>query len=180
MARNSDSKPILKCPSCGEQHSRASLEEKLYICSPCGHYFSMSSRARISALADGGSFRELDRNLVSIDPLEFADLKSYRERLEEARRQTGVREAVTTGVCRIAGNPAVLIVFEFEFLGGTMGSVVGEKIANAFEVATERQIPVVSIAASGGARVQEGMLSLIGRVAVAARWPSASRTACSC
>lgn len=168
MARNSDSKPILKCPSCGEQYSRASLEEKLYICPPCGHYFSMPSRARISTLADEGSFRELDRKLVSVDPLEFADLKCYCERLEEARRLTGVREAVTTGLCRIAGSPAVLIVFDFDFLGGTMGSVVGEKIANAFEVATERQVPVVSIAASGGARVQEGMLSLMQMAKVAA------------
>ena len=135
---------------------KATLEEKLYICPSCNHYFSMPSQARIATLADVRTFRELDRKLVSIDPLEFADLKSYRERLEEARRQTGVREAVTTGLCRIAGHPAVLIVFDFEFLGGTMGSVVGEKIANAFEVATERRIPVVSVAASGGARVQEG------------------------
>lgn len=128
----------------------------------------MPSRARIATLADAGTFRELDRKLVSIDPLEFADLKSYRERLEEARRQTGVREAVTTGLCRIAGHPAILIVFDFEFLGGTMGSVVGEKIANAFEEATERRVPVVSIAASGGARVQEGMLSLMQMAKVAA------------
>ena len=128
----------------------------------------MPSQVRIGTLADSGTFRELDRKLVSIDPLEFADLKSYRERLEEARRETGVREAVTTGLCRIAGHPAVLIVFDFEFLGGTMGSVVGEKIANAFEVATERRIPVVSIANSGGARVQEGMLSLMQMAKVAA------------
>ena len=121
----------------------------------------MPSPARIATLADAGTFRELDRKLVSVDPLEFADLKSYRGRLEEARRRSGMREAVTTGLCRIAGQPAVLIVFDFEFLGGTMGSVVGEKIANAFEEATERRIPVVSVAASGGARVQEGMLSLM-------------------
>jgi acetyl-CoA carboxylase carboxyl transferase subunit beta len=128
----------------------------------------MPSPARIATLADAGTFRELDRKLVSVDPLEFADLKSYRDRLEEARRLTGVREAVTTGVCRIAGQPAVLIVFDFEFLGGTMGSVVGEKIANAFEEATERRIPVVSVAASGGARVQEGMLSLMQMAKVSA------------
>ena len=168
MLRNRDSSPTVKCPACGEQHRRASLQDKLYICPSCSHYFSMPSRARIATLADEGTFRELDRKLVSVDPLEFADLKSYRERLEEARRQTGAREAVTTGLCRIAGSPAVLIVFDFEFLGGTMGSVVGEKIANAFEVATERRIPVVSVAASGGARVQEGMLSLMQMAKVAA------------
>ena len=128
----------------------------------------MPSPARIATLVDAGTFRELDRKLVSVDPLEFADLKSYRDRLEEARRQTGVREAVTTGICRIAGQPAVLIVFDFEFLGGTMGSVVGEKIANAFEEAIRRRVPVVSIAASGGARVQEGMLSLMQMAKVSA------------
>lgn len=168
MARNNDPSTALKCPACGEQYTRARLQEKLYICPSCSHYFPMPSQMRMATLADEGSFRELDRKLVSIDPLEFADLKSYRERLEEARRQTGVREAVTTGLCRIAGTPAALIVFDFDFLGGTMGSVVGEKIANAFEMAAERRIPVVSIAASGGARVQEGMLSLMQMAKVAA------------
>ncbi len=168
MLRNRESSPSLTCPSCGAHHSKATLEPKLYICPSCNHYLSMPSQARIATLADARSFRELDRRLVSIDPLEFADLKSYRERLEEARRQTGVREAVTTGVCRVAGHPAVLIVFDFEFLGGTMGSVVGEKIANAFEEATERRMPVISVAASGGARVQEGMLSLMQMAKVAA------------
>src|SRR5580700_1878220 len=121
MMRNRDTSPSLKCPSCGTQHSQAALEEKLYICPSCSHYFSMPSRARIATLADTGTFRELDRKLVSID-----------------------------------------------FLGGTMGSVVGEKIANAFEEATERRVPVVSVAASGGARVQEGMLSLMQMAKVAA------------
>ena len=119
-------------------------------------------------LADEGTFRELDRDLVSVDPLEFADLKSYRVRLLDARRETGAREAVTTGFCRIGGNQAVIVVFDFSFLGGTMGSVVGEKIAHAFEEATQRRIPLVSVAASGGARVQEGMFSLMQMAKVAA------------
>jgi acetyl-CoA carboxylase carboxyl transferase beta subunit/acetyl-CoA carboxylase carboxyl transferase alpha subunit len=168
MVRKRDSGPSLKCPDCSRQHDRATLERKLYICASCGHYLSMPSQARIATLADERTFHELDRKLVSVDPLEFADLKSYRDRLEEARRETGVREAVTTGLCRIAGQPALLLVFDFEFLGGTMGSVVGEKIANAFELATQRRIPVVSVAASGGARVQEGMLSLMQMAKVAA------------
>jgi acetyl-CoA carboxylase carboxyl transferase beta subunit/acetyl-CoA carboxylase carboxyl transferase alpha subunit len=168
-----------KCPKCGTPHSKETLEEKLYICPSCEHYFSMPSGARISTLTEPDTFRELDRKLVSVDPLEFADLKSYRERLEGARRETGVREAVTTGVCRIAGHPAVLIVFDFAFLGGTMGSVVGEKIANAFEEATRRRMPVVSVAASGGARVQEGMLSLMqmAKVAAAVSWHDRERLA---
>ena len=144
------------------------LQERLYVCPNCEQYLPMPSRARIASLADEGSFHELDRNLVSVDPLEFADLKSYRDRLEEARRETGAREAVTTGVCRIRGLKAVLVVFDFAFLGGTMGSVVGEKIANAFEEATRLRVPLVSVTATGGARVQEGMFSLMQMAKVAA------------
>jgi acetyl-CoA carboxylase carboxyl transferase subunit beta len=160
--------PTVKCPGCGAAQARAALEESLYICPQCGHYLTMPSHARIAMLADEGTFRELDRELVSVDPLGFADHKSYRVRLEDARRETGVREAVTTGFCRIAGIQAVLVVFDFAFLGGTMGSVVGEKIAHAFEEATQRRIPLVSVAASGGARVQEGMFSLMQMAKVAA------------
>src|ERR1700681_130488 len=157
-----------KCPSCGTIHSRAQMEERLYVCPDCKHHMSMPSHARIATLADEGTFIELDHGLVSVDPLEFADLRSYRARLQEARRETGVREAVTTGVCKIGGQRGVLVVFDFAFLGGTMGSVVGEKIAHAFEEGTERRIPLVSVAASGGARVQEGMFSLMQMAKVAA------------
>src|ERR1700680_3110928 len=169
MARRKRSGPAsFKCPSCGTIHSRAVLDEHLYICPQCKHHLSMPSQARIATLADEGAFVELDRDLVSVDPLEFADLRSYRARLQEARRETGVREAVTTGICKIGGQRAVLVVFDFAFLGGTMGSVVGEKIAHAFEEATQRRIPLVSVAASGGARVQEGMFSLMQMAKVAA------------
>src|ERR1700681_1734432 len=169
MARRKGSGPAsFKCPSCRTIHSRAVLDEHLYICPQCKHHLSMPSQARIATLADEGTFLELDRDLVSVDPLEFADLRSYRARLQEARRETGVREAVTTGICKIGGQRAVLVVFDFAFLGGTMGSVVGEKIAHAFEEATQRRIPLVSVAASGGARVQEGMFSLMQMAKVAA------------
>ncbi|HTC64229.1 MAG TPA: hypothetical protein VK709_15405, partial [Candidatus Saccharimonadales bacterium] len=126
----------VKCPGCGTTIARPVLEECIYICPNCSHYLTMPSRARIALLADKGTFRELDRELVSVDPLGFADHKSYRVRLQDARRETGVREAVTSGFCRIGGQQAVLVVFDFAFLGGTMGSVVGEKIAHAFEEAT--------------------------------------------
>jgi acetyl-CoA carboxylase carboxyl transferase alpha subunit/acetyl-CoA carboxylase carboxyl transferase beta subunit len=159
---------VSKCPGCGAVHTQAVLEENLYICPGCKRYLTMPSGARIALLADEATFRELDRELVSVDPLGFADLKSYRVRLQEARRETGVREAVTTGFCRIGGRRAVLVVFDFAFLGGTMGSVVGEKIAHAFEEATQQRIPLVSVAASGGARVQEGMFSLMQMAKVAA------------
>ncbi len=169
MLRRKGSSPASsKCPGCGTVHTRAVLEEHLYVCPKCNHHLSIPSGARIATLADDGTFLELDRALVSVDPLEFADLRSYRARLQEARRETGVREAVTTGVCRIGGQRAVLVVFDFAFLGGTMGSVVGEKIAHAFEIATQRRIPLVSVAASGGARVQEGMFSLMQMAKVAA------------
>jgi acetyl-CoA carboxylase carboxyl transferase beta subunit/acetyl-CoA carboxylase carboxyl transferase alpha subunit len=169
MLRNKIAIPTTtKCPGCGAVHARAALEANFYICPGCNHYLSMPSRARIALLADKGTFRELDRELVSVDPLGFADHKSYRVRLQDARRETGVREAVTTGFCRIGGHQAVLVVFDFAFLGGTMGSVVGEKIAHAFEEATQRRIPLVSVAASGGARVQEGMFSLMQMAKVAA------------
>ncbi len=157
-----------KCSGCGTVHPGAVLEEHLYTCTKCKHYLTMPSHARIANLADKETFRELDREMVSVDPLDFSDLKSYRVRLQDARRETGVREAVTTGFCRIGDQPAVLAVFDFAFLGGTMGSVVGEKIAHAFEEATQRRIPMVSVAASGGARVQEGMFSLMQMAKVAA------------
>lgn len=127
----------------------------------------MPAGDRVALLVDRGTFRELDRELVSVDPLNFIDLRSYRERLREAQKETGLREAVITGLCRIAGQRTALAVFDFRFLGGTMGSVVGEKIANVFEIATKRKIPIVTIATSGGARVQEGMLSLVQMAKVA-------------
>src|ERR1700682_1245092 len=111
MARRKRSGPAsFKCPSCRTIHSRAVLDEHLYICPQCKHHLSMPSQARIATLADEGTFVELDRDLVSVDPLEFADLRSYRARLQEARRETGVREAVTTGVCKIGRQRAVLCV----------------------------------------------------------------------
>ncbi len=128
----------------------------------------MPARARIEMLADAGSFRELDRGLVSIDPLSFTDQRAYRDRLLEARRRTGLREAVVIGEARVEGRPVMLVVFEFDFMGGTMGSVAGEKIADAFDLATRRRLPLVSVTQTGGARMQEGMLSLMQMAKTAA------------
>ncbi len=149
-------------------HPAEALGHRLYICAECGRYLAMPAGARVAMLADPRTFREMDRNLISVDPLQFIDRRPYRERLVEARRQTGLREAVTTGVCEIGGRRVVLVVFDFDFLGGTMGSVVGEKVAHAFEEATRRRIPLVSVTASGGARMQEGMLSLMQMAKVSA------------
>ncbi len=122
----------------------------------------------IALVADAGTFREFDRRMISVDPLRFADQRTYRARLIEARRRTGLREAVLVGQARIDSLPVVLAVFDFGFLGGTMGSVVGEKIADAFEVATRRRLPVVTVSSTGGARMQEGMLSLVQMAKTAA------------
>jgi len=157
-----------KCPSCGTEHAADTLAKALYVCPRCGTYLHMPARERIMMLADPRAFKELDRGLVSVDPLRFTDQRSYRERLAEARRRTGLREAVVIGEARLEGRPVVLVVFDFDFMGGTMGSVVGEKVADAFEHATRRRWPVVSVVASGGARMQEGMLSLMQMAKTAA------------
>ncbi len=158
----------MRCPSCGSEHSAETLVRHLHVCPNCGAHLYLPARTRIAFLVDPKSFKELDRGLVSVDPLHFTDRRPYRERLIEAQRRTGLREAVIIGEARIEGNPIVVIVFEFEFMGGTMGSVVGEKVADAFEHATKRRMPVVSVVASGGARMQEGMLSLMQMAKTAA------------
>ncbi|MBI2973947.1 MAG: acetyl-CoA carboxylase carboxyltransferase subunit alpha [Armatimonadetes bacterium] len=158
----------VQCPSCGTVHQEPALAQALYVCPVCQTHLQMSARVRIALLADPRSFKELDRGLVSVDPLHFTDRRPYLDRLAEARKETGLREAVVIGEARIDRHRVVLIVFDFAFLGGTMGSVVGEKVADAFEHATRRNLPVVSVAASGGARMQEGMLSLMQMAKTAA------------
>lgn len=131
------------------------------VCGECGHHSALTATEWIDHLADPGSFREIGKQLYSADPLHFNVTSPYRDRLREAERRTGMHEAALAGEAAIEGRPVVLISLEFDFLGGTMGSVVGEKVARAFEVATRRRLPVVSILASGGARIQEGMLALM-------------------
>lgn len=157
-----------KCPNCSTELSPQALRELLYICPRCGTYLQMPARERIAMLADPRTFKELDRGLVSVDPLRFTDQRSYRDRLTEARQRTGLREAVVIGEARLGGRAVALVVFDFDFMGGTMGSVVGEKVADAFEHAARRRWPVVSVVASGGARMQEGMLSLMQMAKTAA------------
>lgn len=157
-----------RCQSCGTATPVPALRAALWVCPACGAHLPMPVADRIAAVADPGTFREFDRRLISVDPLHFADQRSYRARLMEARKRTGLREAVVVGQAKIDGLPAVVAIFEFGFLGGTMGSVVGEKIANAFEVATRRRLPVITITSTGGARMQEGMLSLVQMAKTAA------------
>ena len=148
------------CEGCGSDLAADALYARFRVCSACGRHYSLSAHERIDLLADAGSFKETLSNLCSTDPLGFVDRVPYRERLEEARRKTGLADAVVTGLCRIEGQPAVLAVMDFRFLGGSMGSVVGEKIAAACEMAIKKRQPLVAVTCSGGARMQEGMLSL--------------------
>ncbi|HEU5424273.1 MAG TPA: acetyl-CoA carboxylase carboxyltransferase subunit alpha/beta [Nitrolancea sp.] len=138
------------------------------VCSNCGYHDTLAAPQRIELLVDAGSFEEFNRHLVSVDPLVFADRLPYRERVLEAREHTGLTEAAVTGTARIAGHEVILAVLDFRFLGGSMGSVVGEKLTSAFERAAEKKLPIITIAASGGARMQEGMLSLVQMAKTAA------------
>jgi acetyl-CoA carboxylase carboxyl transferase subunit beta len=149
------------CPSCGSHYRDDELAASLYVCGQCGHHFPMPARARIAWLADPGSFVEEAQDVRSTDPLEFFDLRPYAERLSEAELNTGLGEAIVVGRASLDGHPVELAVMDFSFLGGSMGSAVGERYVRACDAAAERGSPLVSVAASGGARMQEGILSLM-------------------
>ena len=151
----------IKCDSCKEIIYRAEVERAGRVCPKCHYPFRISARERIALLADAGSFEERDTTLESTDPLGFKDTKKYRDRVRAAVQKTKTDEAVVCGIAKIGGLPAVLCAFEFGFLGGSMGSVVGEKLARAIELAIDKHVPVVIVSASGGARMQEGILSLM-------------------
>jgi acetyl-CoA carboxylase carboxyl transferase subunit beta len=149
------------CPGCGSHYRDEELAEHLRVCPQCGHHFPVHARARITQLADEGSFEEEDGELRSADPLDFFDLKPYTERLAQAEIETGLGDAILTGRAAIEGNPCRLAAMDFAFLGGSMGSVVGERFARACERAAEDEGVLVSVSASGGARMQEGILALM-------------------
>lgn len=151
----------MKCVSCSEILQTKQLREMLQVCGECGYHFRMTAADRIAMLSDEGSFDEYAEDLVSTDPLEFDDLKPYKSRLHAAAVSTGVKDACVVGKAKLAGLPYHLGVFEFKFMGGSMGVVVGEKITRLFEQAIEDSLPAVTIASSGGARMQEGILSLM-------------------
>jgi acetyl-CoA carboxylase carboxyl transferase subunit beta len=151
----------VKCESCKEIVYRAEVDRAGRVCPKCGYAFRMSARERIASLVDNGSFEERESSLRSRDPLGFKDTKRYTERLKAARSKTGLEEAVITGLGRIGGFPVALAVLEFNFLGGSMASVVGEKLTRTIELATLKRLPLLIVSASGGARMQEGILSLM-------------------
>jgi acetyl-CoA carboxylase carboxyl transferase subunit beta len=149
------------CPGCGSHYRDDELAANLRVCPQCNHHFPVRARERIKQLADEGTFREEAADLRSEDPLEFFDLRPYPERLAEAEISTGLGDAMVIGGAAIERIPCELSVMDFSFMGGSMGSVVGEKFARACESAAERSVPLVSVTASGGARMQEGILSLM-------------------
>ena len=149
------------CPSCHSHYRADELEQALWVCAQCGHHFVMRSRPRIAWLADEGSFVEEAADLHSEDPLGFFDLRPYAERLAEAEMSTGLADAMVIGQATIDGRGCELAVMDFAFMGGSMGSVVGERFARACERAAEDGGALISVSASGGARMQEGILALM-------------------
>jgi acetyl-CoA carboxylase carboxyl transferase subunit beta len=150
-----------KCPECGLVVYRKDLIANASVCSGCSYHHRIDSDARIRVIADEGSFSAIDTELAPTDPLAFKDRRSYSDRLRDTQQSTGLRDAVVTGHCRLEGLPLSLGVMDFRFMGGSMGSVVGEKLTRLIEQATELRQPLVIVCASGGARMQEGMLSLM-------------------
>ena len=163
---NKDPKKIpdglwIKCPSCAKTVFKRLVEERLDTCPECNHHFRMPASRRISSLIDDGTWTEWDANLVSGDPLGFIDGKPYPERIAQQQAKTGMKDAVLTGTGKIQGQSIGLGVMDFDFNGGSMGSVVGEKLTRMIEKSTSARMPAIIINASGGARMQEGAISLM-------------------
>jgi acetyl-CoA carboxylase carboxyl transferase subunit beta len=151
----------VKCNSCNAIIYRKVIEQNLQVCPKCNYHFQIPARRRIEYVADPGTFVEYDVDLVSADPLEFKDSKRYPSRVKESQDKTGQKDAIVCGGATVKGQPAMIGIFEFNFMGGSLGSVVGEKITRLIERAIERRIGVIIFCASGGARMQEGILSLM-------------------
>ena len=150
-----------KCPTCEEMIFDKELEENQKVCPHCSHHFQTTAWARIESLTESGSFQESDGDMMSVDTLEFTGTAAYAEKLEKHREKTGLKDAVITGIGRMGNHEVALGVMDFNFLGGSMGSVVGEKITRIIETATETRLPAIIISSSGGARMYEGMFSLM-------------------
>jgi len=146
------------CPGCGIPREEKAVAESLYTCPACGYHYRMEIPDRIACIADSGSFVEFSAGLRPLNPIDFS---GYEEKLSEAEHKTGMKEAVITGTCLIEGKPVILGLMSFQFIGGSMGSVVGEKVSRALLKGAEEKLPVIFYTASGGARMQEGIFSLI-------------------
>ncbi|MFC1745626.1 acetyl-CoA carboxylase, carboxyltransferase subunit beta [Candidatus Riflebacteria bacterium] len=150
-----------KCTECETLHYKKDLEKNLGVCSKCDHHFIINVWDRIAQICDNNTFVEINKSLESLDPLEFKDTSEYKERIKKAVKKTDLLSAVITGHCLIENRQAVIAVMDFTFMGGSMGSVVGEKITRATEYAIEKKLPLIIFSCSGGARMQEGVLSLM-------------------
>jgi acetyl-CoA carboxylase carboxyl transferase subunit beta len=157
-----------KCPSCKEIAFRKEVERNLNVCPKCGHHFRLTVAQRIAITVDRGTWRELMEEIAIGDPLGFRDSKPYPERLKQARAASGRNDAIATGIGAIEERRAAIAVMDFDFMGGSMGVAVGEKLAQLFDLARARKLPVVVFCASGGARMQEGALSLMQMAKVSA------------
>jgi acetyl-CoA carboxylase carboxyl transferase subunit beta len=150
-----------KCQQCNEILQSDKLEENLNVCPLCDYHYRISAYERISVMADENSFEEISPDLISIDPLDFKDKLPYVQRLQTAIKATGLKDSTVCGTATIEGRPVALAVMDFRFMGGSMGVVTGEKIALAMDIGFEKKIPVIVVSCSGGARMQEGILSLM-------------------
>jgi acetyl-CoA carboxylase carboxyl transferase subunit beta len=151
----------VKCNSCKEIIYRKEVDRNLKTCPKCNYHFRISAKERISLLSDNGTFIEIGTELTSNDPLSFKDQITYKERLKESYKKTNIKDAARAGKTLIGSHEALLVVLDFAFMGGSMGSVVGEKFVMAAEKAAEDKIPLISVASSGGARMHEGIISLM-------------------
>ncbi len=170
MESSQESKPVkrdmpeglwTKCPACSKTIFTRSMQENGYMCQECGHHFRVPAHKRVSQICDEGTFEEMLSDMISVDPLNFVDSSKYSDRAVKMRKKTNLNEAAVIGKGFIKGRPAVLGVLDPDFMMGSMGSVVGEKITRAIEYATEHKLPMITITCSGGARMQEGALSLM-------------------
>lgn len=151
----------VKCDNCREIIYRKEIDKNLKVCPKCNYHFRISAQERLGLLVDKDTFEEINRDVTSGDPLGFEDTISYKERIKENQKKSGLKEAVITGEARIKGYPVIIAIMDFSFLGGSMGSAVGEKIVRAAETAHNKRIPLITVASSGGARMQEGIFSLM-------------------
>jgi acetyl-CoA carboxylase carboxyl transferase subunit beta len=159
---------FIRCNGCSEIIYRKEVARNLNVCPKCNYHFRIRAHERLRLLFDEGEWTELDAHLRSVDPLHFKDTKSYADRLKDYRSKTDMPDAFLTGTGRMGGLEVVIGAMEYEFMGGSMGSVVGEKVTRAVEASIERRIPIVVFSSSGGARMQEGALSLMQMAKISA------------
>src|SRR5436190_10347618 len=158
----------VKCNSCKEIIYKKEVLRNANVCPKCGYHFRISARERLASLFDEGRYQEVDTDIYSVDPLKFKDVKPYRDRLREYRDKTGLHDAVINARGSLGGAPVMMSVMEYGFMGGSMGSAVGEKVTRAIERALDEHIPLIVISCSGGARMQEGALSLMQMAKISA------------